>query len=279
MLSFTLCLTLIYDCRMARKSRLSKSRSSKSRPAKMGRKWTQDDFLAYNIKVAYQDLQTFFGIKDLPSPDVESDALTAQDVNTAARWTSSMLFHMDRVAEPDETGRKSSTIDFVKAVFNVLNYPDALQRRFLLAWLKLDYLASQGRRPQVDVCISDDTFAILLLAKVDMHLRGFDPEPRLISDAIAAFHNDNIRRATYLRTDPLTSKVMPGIVVDETMPTFYKIPITSELVKAVESGERPEEETIVHAYRPEVPRPEEGIRPLDNRFIILSCFEAFRRFM
>ncbi|KAI0285329.1 hypothetical protein BGY98DRAFT_909892 [Russula aff. rugulosa BPL654] len=220
----------------------------------MGRKWTQDDFLAYNIKVVYQDLQTFFGIKDLPSPDVESDALTAQDVNTAARWTSSMLFHMDRVAEPDETGRKSSTIDFVKAVFN-------------------------GRRPQVDVCISDDTFAILLLAKVDMHLRGFDPEPRLISDAIAAFHNDNIRRATYLRTDPLTSKVMPGIVVDETMPTFYKIPITPELVKAVESGERPEEETIVHAYRPEVPRPEEGIRPLDNRFIILSCFEAFRKFM
>ena len=265
---------------MARKSRFSKSRSSKSRPAKMGRKWTQDDFLAYNIKVVYQDLQTFFGIKDLPSPDVESEALTAQDFRTAtARWTSSMLFHIDRVAKPDETGRKSSTIDFVKAVFNVLNYPDALQRRFLLAWLKLDYLASQGRRPQVDVCISDDTGAILLLAKVDMHLRGFDPEPRLISDAIAAFHNNNNLRAKFFGTDPITSKVMPGIVVDETMPTFYKIPITPELVAAVESGKRPEEETIVHAYCPEVPRPEEGIRPLDNRFIILSCFEAFRRFM
>ena len=161
---------------MARKSRLSKSHSSKSRPAKMGRKWTQDDFLAYNIKVVYQDLQTFFDIKDLPPPDVESEALTAQDFHTATtRWTSSMLFRIDPVTDPDN--RKSATIDFVKALFNVLNYPDVLQRRNLLAWLKLDYLASQGRRPQVDVCISDDTFAILLLVKVDRHLRGFDPEP------------------------------------------------------------------------------------------------------
>ena len=67
--------------------------------------------------------------------------------------------------------------------------------------------------------------------------------------------------------------------MDGSMPTFYKIPVTPELVRAVESGERPEEETVVHAYRPEVPRPEEGMRPLDNRPIILSCFEAFRQLL
>jgi hypothetical protein len=38
-------------------------------------------------------------------------------------------------------------------------------------------------------------------------------------------------------TDPLTSKVMPGIVMDCTMPTFYKIPITPEPITSVESGE------------------------------------------
>jgi hypothetical protein len=131
----------------------------------------------------------------------------------------------------------------------------------------------------VDVCIRDDTTAILLVVKVYSYLRRSNPEPRLISDAIAAFHNDNIMRVKRFGTDPLTSKVMPGIVMDGTMPTFYKIPITPELVTAVESGKRPEEETIVHAYRPEVPRPEEGMKPLDNRSIILSCFEAFRQFM
>ena len=104
-------------------------------------------------------------------------------------------------------------------------------------------------------------------------------EARLISDSIAAFHNDNIKRVKYLNTNPLTSKVMLGIVMDGSMPTPYKIPITAELVRAVESGEQPEEETVVHAYVPEVPRPEEGMKPLDNRHIILSCFEAFRKFL
>jgi len=125
-----------------------------------------------------------------------------------------------------------------------------------------------------------DFTAMILVVKVHRHSRGFDPEPRLISDVIAAFHNNNnMVRVKHLGTEPLASKVMPGIVMDGTMPTFYKIPVTPELVRAVESGERPEEETVVHAYRPEVPSPEEGMGPLDNRHIILSCFEAFRQFL
>jgi hypothetical protein len=255
-----------------------KSRPSKPRPSKMGRKWTQDDVLAYNTKVVYQDLETFFGVTDLPPPDVESDALTAQD-NTTAKdfWTSQMLFHTDRVTDPDN--REPATIDFVRELFNVLRYANALQKIFGMMRLKLRHMASQGKPPQVDFCIVDDLITILLVVKVDRHLRGSDPEPRLISDTIAAFHNNNIICAKLLGTNPLTSKVMPGIGMNGSMTTFYKIPVTAELVRAVESGEHPEQETVVHAYRPEVPRPEEGMKPLDNRFIILSCYEAFRKFI
>ena len=146
--------------------------------------------------------------------------------------------------DPDDvtgslSNRKPATIDFVRELFNVLHYPSVPQRRFLIARPKLDYLASQGSPPQVDVCIRDDTTTILLVVKVYSYLRRSDPEPRLISDAIAAFHNDNIMRVKRFGTDPLTSKVMPGIVMDGTMPTFYKIPITPELVTVVESGKRP----------------------------------------
>jgi hypothetical protein len=188
-----------------------------------------------------------------------------------------MLLSMN---DPMESGnRESGTIDFVTHLFNVVRYPDANQYRYLMIKPSLRYLASPGKPPQVDVCIRDRTKAIILVVKVDIHLRGSDPEARLISEAIAAFHNDNIRRVKHLGTDPLTSKVMPGIVMDGTMPTFYKIPITTELVTSVESGDRPEQDTIVYTYRPEVPRPEEGMRPLENRSIILSCFEAFRQFL
>jgi len=259
-----------------------KSRSSKRRPSKMGRKWTQDDVIAYNIKLVYQDLETFFGVTDLPSPDVESDALTALDV-TAAKdsRTGSMLLRMDCVTDvTDPVNVAPRTMTFVNDLFYVVRYANALQKRFGMIRQTLRSMASQGKPPQVDVCIKDgESDVILLVVKVVRDFRGFDPEPRLISDTIAAFHNDNIRRAKYLGTNPLTNKVMPGIVMNATMPTFYKIPVTAELVRAVESGEHPEQETVVHAYRPEVPRPEEGMRPLDNRFIILSCFEAFRNFL
>ena len=147
------------------------------------------------------------------------------------------------------------------------------------AYMTRETLIACASQLQLDICVLEDFNSILLVFKVDRHSRGFDPEARLVSDTIAVSRNTNGRRVKRLGIDSLTSKVMPGIVMDGTMPTFYKIPVTPELVRAVESGEHPEEETVVYAYRPEVPIPEEGMRSLDNRYIILFCFEAFRKFM
>jgi len=64
------------------------------------------------------------------------------------------------------------------------------------------------------------------------------------------------------------------------MPTFYKINISMELATAVSQGVYPESPTIVYAHVPDVPGPlTEGMRPLDNRRVILSCFEAFKKFI
>ena len=244
----------------------------------MGRKWTQDDIITYNIKVVYQDLMTFFGMTDLPPANVESDALVAKDLASAqGYWTSNMLFHMDYVTDPDN--RESGTIDFVREVFHLLHYANTTQNRVVMVRWKLRYLATQGKHPQVDICILDDSNVISLVVKVHRNLPGFNPEARLISEAIAAFENNNVRCKERLGITPLAGMVMPGIVMDGTTPTFYKILVTSELVRAIKSGNQPKQETIVHAYRPEVPRPEEGMRPLDNRRIILSAFEAFRQFL
>ena len=65
-----------------------------------------------------------------------------------------------------------------------------------------------------------------------------------------------------------------------TMPTFYKIPITSNLVCNVLQGTYPSEPTIVSVHVPDLPSPEcrysEGMKPLDNRQEVLCCFEAFK---
>ena len=86
----------------------------------MGRKWTQDDLLTYEIKVVHQDLRTFFAVTDLPSPNVADDALTVQDYTTqnpdltaVTRRTNVLLLQMANIREDDN--RVPSIIDFVYA--------------------------------------------------------------------------------------------------------------------------------------------------------------------
>ena len=73
---------------------------------------------------------------------------------------------------------------------------------------------------------------------------------------------------------------MPGIVLVGTTPTFYKIPVTTSLVRHIAEGTYPPETTTVFAHVPDLPRPlrrySEGMKPLDNRQAILRCYEAFK---
>ena len=130
-----------------------KSRPSKSYPSKMGRKWTQDDVLAYNIKVVYQDLMTFFGVTDLPPPNVENDALTAQQPTSSNQSISLMVHYMTSLANPipNFDNIQTLTIDFVRVLFNLLRYDDATRRFQVMFMPTLSHITSQGRPPQLDI--------------------------------------------------------------------------------------------------------------------------------
>ena len=64
---------------------------------------------------------------------------------------------------------------------------------------------------------------------------------------------------------------IPGIVMKGTSPIFYKVDVTTALVQAVATGTYPNTATTVHAYPPDIPRPNrrwsEGMKLLDNRQI------------
>ena len=77
---------------------------------------------------------------------------------------------------------------------------------------------------------------------------------------------------------------MAGITMDGTSVVFYKIPVTSELVRALRVGAYSEHETVVFAHAPVVPRPKEcdakGTAPLDNdRASLLRSFQAVCKLM
>ena len=109
-----------------------------------------------------------------------------------------------------------------------------------------------------------------------------DPEPQLIAEAIAAFYQNNLRRKLAGRP-MVNSQTFPGITMVGVVPTFYRIPVTTELVRCVRTGRHPPEPTIVQRCIPPVPDrdayPEEGLVPLDNRRIVMQCFEAFKAFV
>jgi hypothetical protein len=73
---------------------------------------------------------------------------------------------------------------------------------------------------------------------------------------------------------------MPAIIMVGTSPAFYKIPVTQTLSTHICQGTYPPEGTRVTYCYPLIPRPpcrlDEGMKPLDNRYEILRCYEAFK---
>jgi hypothetical protein len=70
---------------------------------------------------------------------------------------------------------------------------------------------------------------------------------------------------------------MPGILMNGTIPTFYKIPVTTNLVYNIMQGTYPSEPTIVSVHCLDLPSPQScNMKPLDNRKRVICSFEAFK---
>ena len=66
----------------------------------------------------------------------------------------------------------------------------------------------------------DDSGILLLMQEDRRHMGGSDPEPQVVAEAIAAFHNNNETRVRALDLPPLLRKVIPCVTMNRTMPTF-----------------------------------------------------------
>lgn len=70
-----------------------------------------------------------------------------------------------------------------------------------------------------------------------------------------------------------------------TVPTFFKVPVTKELARHVNEGTYPPFVTTVTFCQPPLKHGGVngeyggGMKPLDDRITILSCFEAFQKFV
>jgi len=254
--------------------------ASLNRWAKSGNEWTTDDLRAYNVIIEAQDFGSFFG---QPWPSLQpSELLTKRQADEMTsienyRFISLMNFAMDRV--PNE---ESKVAQFTEKLLAALEY-ESLAKTVVLQQQMPLFICGESRHATADICIMDMSEILLIGQEDKRHMDGGDPDPQLIAEAVAAFQFNNYKRTRVLNEPALTSKLIAGITMLGTAPTFFKIPVTQDLVSAVELGEYPATPTVVTMHVPEIPRPScriaEGMEPLDNREVIFACFEAFKQFV
>ena len=250
------------------------------RSAKPCSDWTPNDLKAYNITIDAQNAATFFGQSRLPAPAANPQLLTtlsATDMidDSCFRVVKYMDLSMDPVP-----GEESAVSDFAMELLKAIGYDS--RDRFLRSRKDIPlFICGTWSHTTADVCLMDDKEIILLVQEDKRHLEWGDPRPQLIAKVIAAAQTNNTIRETVLNLAPLEYELMAGITMTGTSPTFFKIPITSELMEAVRLGQYPPTPTVVMMHLPEVRRParrlSEGMRPLDSRGKILACFQAFKQ--
>ncbi|TEB21358.1 hypothetical protein FA13DRAFT_1741998 [Coprinellus micaceus] len=219
----------------------------------------------------------------LPDPVVRpEEVLLAAEAIQATTDDGYVLLRTLNLAMSILPNEESAVNDFAVALFRACGYTG--RGRVVRTRKDIPLLiCGENRHAKTDVCILDDSEILLLVQEDKCHLDDSDPEPQLIAEAIAAFASNNRMRERTLGQPPLQSKVIPCITLKDTSPTFYKIPVTTDLVTAVQRGVHPQQETVVYVHVPALPRParrwSEGMTPLDNKRIILSCYEAFKQFV
>jgi hypothetical protein len=227
------------------------------RSSKSGSDWTPNELVTYKIRVVYQDFATFFGSPTPPNPQVDSEVLTVQDIVSMQSDDAFTFLHTMDLVMTTSPGEESAVNDFVVHLFRLLCYTGRAVSRITRTRKDLPFwVCGEERYPKTDVCVMDDQDILLVVQEDKRHLDGMtDPEPQLVVEAIAAFYNNNNMRLRLFMLDPLQSKVIPGITMKGTTPTFYRIPVTADLVHAVQLGQCPAQETIVNAHIPALPRP------------------------
>ncbi|PCH35992.1 hypothetical protein WOLCODRAFT_134036 [Wolfiporia cocos MD-104 SS10] len=235
------------------------------RSARSGDDWTENDLEAYNIQIQLQDAATFFGDRNMPPPTVDQEILTTQEAEDMLSDRNAELIHLLNLAMKPASIGESAADDFAVELLKQLGYV----KRHRVARTRKDFSYL------IYVCLLDRLQNdILLVIQEDKRFQPDDPRdprPQLIAKAIAAFdYNNRLRVMCSIATHLLVG----------TMPTFYKIPVTANLMRDVRHGTYPSEPTIVFAHVPDLPRPHrrysDGMKPLDNRQAILRCYEAFK---
>jgi hypothetical protein len=168
--------------------------------------------------------------------------------------------------------------DFMRGILRVLGFETRdyrLRSHLNIPFWICDPACRSHRIAHADVCLTKDLSTILsLVVKSD---REWDD---LEARAIAAFqYNYNNNKENCI--SPVNHIIIPCISMWFRRPTFYKVPVTTELSKAVQMGEFPASPTIVErcvVVAHHIPQ-RWGMELPEYRQLALPHFAAFHTLM
>jgi hypothetical protein len=212
------------------------------RSAKSASRWNIFDLMSYNINVIHKSPHAFFGN---PLPDIPKIDPHLISGTSATRGVSK---ETDRILCDMDLASKSGVAldDFTRGILRVLRFETRnyrLRSHLNIPFWICDPACRSPRVAHVDVCLTKDLCTILsLVVKSDRDWESL--EARAIGSAIAAFqYNHNYNKQD--RISPVNHIIIPCISMWLRRPTFYKVPVTTELSNAVMMGKFPTSPTVV----------------------------------
>lgn len=135
--------------------------------AKSGYEWTNNNLMAYNITVTFQDATAFFGKTPLPAPApaIDQGFLTALTDNTVNDTTYCLLTQLDLAMSPSHP-KESAVDDFAVALFHYLHYTHLPQAVCMYKELWL-IMYGEHKYAKPDICIINRRLAqnVILLVQ------------------------------------------------------------------------------------------------------------------
>ena len=235
----------------------------------MGR-WTRGELIAYNITISSLLPDEFFLVPNGPDPSldhIEPAVLNSPPGDNNSAISSAAVTFLDHL----HIAQRAPVGDFAAQTLRLLDFDN----RDVIVFRCLPIpLTIHGNRKlvQADVCLLHHTSLILLVLIVD---KAVNSEPQVVASAIGAFQSNNQRRKE-LQLALLDSMTIPCISMTGTHPTFYLVPVTTQLSDAVTSGQYPTTQTQVLQCATVAPRPSIGMEDLNYRRLALKHFLAFK---
>lgn len=178
------------------------------RSAKSCSDWNLNDLDSYNIHIQQQDALTFFGVQELPAPQVDPELLNVSNADAMQEDRHAELINLLDLAMVSSTG-ESAVDDFAVELFKVLGYVRRNRVARTRKYLRL-LICGEYTHAKTDVCIVDRSQNdILLLVQEDKRSEDREPvdaQAQLIAQAVAAFAENNENRMA-AELDSLPEKV------------------------------------------------------------------------